>query len=378
MPTAPIKVLHVVTSLDSGGMENGVINVANSLDSEDFEIHVACLEREGVMAPRLQSPRQIHVLGKHGGFSVKAVLNLMRLIRRLRPHVLHSHNLGPLIYTGLASLTGTPAAILHGEHSLLTDEECSPRRLRQRRILYRACRRVHTVSEGLRQQLIQMGLPAEKIQTLLNGVDTQRFAPGDRLAARRSIDNLPGGAFVIGIVGRFGPFKRHAALIEAFNHIACKGPEIHLLMVGGGGPEEEKIRAMAQASPAAQRIHFTGFRQDPRPCYHCLDLLVVPSINEGLSNAILEAMSCGVPVLANDTCGNEEIITSGSDGVIADLGTPVLMAGEIERLMARGSSLAEIGQRARQTIIKSFSIRRMVYNYGRLYREMAGQEPVTK
>jgi glycosyltransferase involved in cell wall biosynthesis len=207
-----------------------------------------------------------------------------------------------------------------------------------------------------------------------NGVDTDQFAPIDRTTARQQTNlGLTAGDLVIGIVGRFGPFKRHTALIDAFSQVASEFPNLRLLIVGGGGPEEERVRSHAAQSPAAPRIHFTGFQQDPRLYYQSLDLLVVPSINEGLSNAILEAMSCAIPALANNTCGNGEIITSGRDGLIADLSQPALIASAIETLLDSGN-LGKMGQNARQTMIKSFSINRMVYNYVSLYREVSGRE----
>ena len=115
-------------------------------------------------------------------------------------------------------------------------------------------------------------------------VDTDRFAPGDRAAARAAL-GLPTDAFVIGMVGRFGPLKGHSLLIEAFELIAARFPGAHVLIAGGGGPCEEVIRTRAANSPQAARFHLIGFRDDPRACYHALDVLAIPSINEGMSNA---------------------------------------------------------------------------------------------
>ena len=258
MPQRLIKILHVVFSLEPGGMENGVVNVVRALNPEEFHVQICCLEREGAFVERLQMSRQVHVLGKSPGFSLRTVFHLSKLIAHTKPHVIHSHNLGPLIYAGLASGMGLRCPILHGEHSLLPPEECQSRRLRQRRWFYRGCRKVHSVSNELKQQLVELGLPASKIAVLPNGVDTERFAPGDRAAARKQIGHVPANAFVLGIVGRFGPFKRHMLLLEAFDKLAQHRTDVHLLVVGGGGPEEEQVRARAQASPAAVRIHFAG------------------------------------------------------------------------------------------------------------------------
>jgi glycosyltransferase involved in cell wall biosynthesis len=379
MPDRPIKILHVVFSLEQGGMENGLINITRGLDAQKFETHVACLEREGDFAQRLPEPKRIYVLGKDVGFSMKALGVLSKLISRIKPDVVHSHNLGPLMYGGLATAMGIRAPILHGEHSLLPPEECRAKKLRQRHLFYRACKKVHAVSAGLREQLVQLGLPAEKIITLINGVDTERFAPDSRSMARREIgDFIPANAFVFGIVGRFGPFKRHGVLIEAFNQLASQAPDLHLLVVGGGGPEKERVVAQGKASPVANRIHFVGFQNDPVPYYRAMNLLVVPSINEGMSNAVLEGMACGIPVLANNVCGNAEMIVNGGNGLLADLETAGQLTTELRGICTNRHALEEMGQRARESAIKSFSISTMVYNYARLYQEIASQSGAPK
>jgi glycosyltransferase involved in cell wall biosynthesis len=309
-------------------------------------------------------------MGKTGGFSAKATGRLAKEISRIRPAVVHTHNLGPLIYASLATAFGRRCALLHGEHSQLTPDEKRPRRLRQRRWLYHACRQVHTVSTGIYDELLALGFPANRLTVVANGVDAQRFHPGERHAAREAL-SLPPDDLVIGIIGRFGPHKRHELLIEAFEKAAGVNPGVRLLIVGGGGSEENRVAERVRRSAVAARIHFTGFRLDPAPCYRALDLLAIPSINEGMSNAALEAMACGVPALANAGCGHEQVITSGRDGVIADLGQPVSLAKELISLLARPALLMELGRRARQTVETRFSLEAMADAYEGLYRRAA-------
>ena len=113
---------------------------------------------------------------------------------------------------------------------------------------------------------------------------------------------------MIGIVARFGSFKRHAALVQAFEKVASSHADLRLLMVGEGGPEKEAVAKQVTASPLASRIVMAGYQSDPVPWYQSMDALIVPSSNEGLSNATLEAMACGVPVLTNDICGARELL----------------------------------------------------------------------
>jgi len=365
-----MKILHVVHSLEPGGMENGLVNVARALTARGFEFHVACLERRGAFAERLPSPAHAFVLGKSRGFSPGAVWRLGRSLSRLRPDLIHSHNLGPLIYSGLATYGGRRLPLIQGEHSQLTDAERSPRRLRQRRWLYRGCCAVHTVSAGMRDELLSLEFPSHKITAITNGVDTSNFTPGDRAQARASL-GLPPDAQCLGIVGRFGPFKQHLQLIAAFEAIAAKFPRAVLLIAGSGGSEEASVIARARASSVRQRIHLLGFQADPRACFHTLDLLAIPSTNEGLSNVALEAMACGVPVLGRNGVGHEQIITAGVDGWLSELNTVENLATELTSILSTPSRLVDFGASARKRVVEHFSLASMTDAYEHLYRTCA-------
>ena len=365
-----MKILHVVNSLDPGGMENGVVNLARSLAARGFENHVACLERRGAFVERLPASTQVLLLGKHGGFSPLAAWRLAQGIARLRPDIVHSHNLGPLIYSGLATLGGRRCALVQGEHSQLTEEEQQPRRLRQRRWLYRGCRAIHTVSTTQREELLACGFPADKITAIANGVDTEHFLPGEKAAARRALA-LSANALCIGIVGRFGSYKRHAQLLDAFEQIAPQFTNLHLLIAGSGGSEQTVTIERARTSSIHARIHLLGFQPDPRVCYQALDLLVIPSVNEGLSNAALEAMACGVPVLARSGCGHEQIITHGVDGWIAPLDSSADLATGLTEILAEPSRLVDFGRDARKKVAAHFSLESMINAYEHLYRACA-------
>lgn len=366
----PIRVLHVVTSLEPGGMENGVCNIAQSLVPEGIETSVACLERSGPFAARLPRPDRVEILGKKGGFSPKAVFALWRASRRLRPHVIHSHNLGPLLYSALATLWGRTCAILHGEHSQLAPWELEPRRIQQRRRFYRACRAVHTVSHAQREELVRLGFEPNQITAIPNGVDTDRFIPRDSVASRRAL-GLPEHAEIAGVVSRFGPYKGHAKTLEAFTSVARTRPDLHLVFIGTGGSEESSIRQLAKEHSASNRIHFLGFRPDVEICYPAIDLLLIPSANEGMSNVALEAMACGVPILANRGSGNEAMITDGKEGWLDDLSVVSTLAERWNLALSNRELLKSAGTGARTRMMNQFSMAQMIQAYGDLYRRLA-------
>jgi len=135
---------------------------------------------------------------------------------------------------------------------------------------------------------------------------------------------------------------------------------------------EESIRKRAAGSAFAPRIHFAGFQGDPRAWYRALDLLVLPSVNEGLSNALIEAMACGVPALAHVACGNGEVIEDSVNGFLRDLSTVDRLREALTGVLAKGDTLREVGKAARGTVEARFGFAGMVAGYERLYREIGG------
>jgi glycosyltransferase involved in cell wall biosynthesis len=372
-----LRILHVVNSLDPGGMENGIVNLTSMLEKRGIDTWVACLDRIGSFAQRLPDPSRALRLSKPAGFSPRAVKRLFVVWRRIQPMVMHSHNLDPLIYAALATAFGRTVPLLHGEHCQLTAEDLQPRRLRQRRWFYRACAGVHAVSRGIGEQLASLGFKTDQMVLTPNGVDTARFAPGEQdeesLTRARFRFKLPTHALVVGIIGRFGPFKRHLPLIEAVESLAPAWPELHLLIAGSGGSEESAVAARVRESPCADRLHWVGPQNAPEHCYRAINLLAIPSVNEGFSNVALEAMSTGVPVLANTGCGHEEIFTSGREGIITDLHSTEAIRERLLEWLHSPWEWAKMGAHGREKAVREFSLETMADVYETLYRETAAR-----
>lgn len=367
-----IRIMHVVFSLDPGGMENGVVNVANRLPEDEFEVYFCCLEKGGAFVERLHHPENVIVLDRtQPGFSCRTTLRVMWTVFKLWPDVVHTHNIGPMTYGVYGTLFGRLRPVLQGEHGVFQDDLEQPRRLAQRKRHYHRCHTIHTVCEGLKDYIVGLGFDGSKIVSVMNGVDTDRFQPADRRAVRREL-GLPEEGPWMGIVGRFDVNKKHLLLIEAFNVIAKEFPTAQLLVLGDKGNERENIHAAAKASPMSDRIHLVGFQSNPLPYYQALDLLAAPSPYEGLSNAVLESMACGVPALAHTACGNTEVITSGENGYLAEMDTPEQLIGQLRQVLGEPEKLAEAGRECRRRAVEKHSIPRMIENYAALYRQVAG------
>ena len=382
--SSPLRILHLVWNLEPGGMENGLINMTRLFDRKDFEVYVCCLESGGKFVERFPYPENIRIVsdGRHFMQSKRRLGKLLhrgrllwglrKVLHETRPHLLHPHNFGPLIYAAESTWRGREYPILHGEHGQLTGEYCEPDRVSQRKKYWQYCRRVHTVSPSLKDHFVSFGFPEEKIEVVNNGVDSDHFVPPVDRAALRQRLNIPPNALVVGMVGRFGPWKRHDAVVEAFQTLAPKHPDLHLLFLGGEGTEEKRVMAQIERSVARERIHLPGFQQDTRPYYQAMDLLVIASINEGLPNALLEAMSSGVPALGHDAaCGLREVMAPGTEGFVEDLSSPDKIVQSLERFIARRQDLPTMGQAARRKVTEQYSLRSMVAHYSDLYRRVA-------
>jgi glycosyltransferase involved in cell wall biosynthesis len=359
----------VLDSLAPGGLENGVVNTARRLHGRGFDIHAACLRFRGDFAERMPDPGKVVVLGKNAGFSPGAVRRLRTHLRATGADLLHSHNLGTLIYAAAATFGGRTIPIVHGEHGQLQPQDLTPKRLLQRRLLFRLCRRLHAVSAGLRDHLRDHGLDSGgRILATPNGVDSLRFRMAADAAAAKAALGFQPDDLVVGIVGRLVALKRHRLLFEALEKLAGELPTLRLLVVGDGGAERDELVAAMRAHPQAGRIVWAGHRNDLENCYPAMDLLAAPSEIEGLSNAVLEAMACAVPVLAHQACGNAEVIDRHRSGYLADLRDAAGLANELRAALGDPGELRRRGAEARRIVLERYSMEAMEACYRELYR----------
>jgi len=361
-----IRVLHVVNAFSAGGMENGVANLSQWISRSNVEMDVCSLTVVDQFRSRLHADVKLTALGRGNGVNGSIWSKIMKLIKDGRYQVIHTHNWAGLIY-------GVPAAffcrvpVIHGEHSELVSWEKSPRRLFMRKFLYRFCRMVHVISEDQKRQLLTHGLRSGKeVLCLPNGTDTVKFRPGDKSSAR-AILKLPSKGFFVGIVGRLVPTKRHHLLLKAFEQVGQELPEMHLLLAGSGGALEADIRQQCADHPLRERVHWLGGRDDMPTVYQSLDLLALPSDNEGMPNVALEAMASGVPVLANQVCGIEQIINDGKDGRVAVMDRPEILAQLLKEMHSNAPKLQDMRIGARQRIVDHFSMDSMSSRYEAAY-----------
>jgi sugar transferase (PEP-CTERM/EpsH1 system associated) len=358
---APIHVGHVLLSLRPGGLENGVVNVINGLDRHEFLSSVCCLQSSGEFAHRIIDERcRILEFGLQPGNDPLLVWRLARAFRTLRLDIVHTRNAEAFFYGALAARLARVPALVHSEHGRVFPEKWH-RALLQRWLL-RGTSAAFAVSAQLAEQLVtHLGVPAGTIRVIYNGVDTRKFA-------RRSIQRRLQGEVVIGSVGRLVAVKNYGLLLQA---LARLSPDTRWrLVLIGDGPERQQLETTADGLGIGARVSFLGHREDVAELLGDLDLFVLPSASEGMSNTLLEAMAAGVAVIASDVGGNREVIEPGRSGLLFAPGNSQAAAQAIEQLAVDTQLRTRLAGAGQQRASTTFGLGTMLRAYEDLYRSV--------
>jgi sugar transferase (PEP-CTERM/EpsH1 system associated) len=359
-------IAHIVFRFDYGGLENGVVNIIQGTQDASFRHIVIALTVATEFATRLPDGVAVHCIEKKPGKDFGAYLRLYRLLRQLQPDIVHTRNMGTMECALVAYLARVPVRI-HGEHGWdIFDPDGTKRKYRfMRRFLHRFVQQIVTVSADLRNWLTKIvDIPESKVKHICNGVDTDRFCVGEMQghAAKEVV--------VIGSVTRFSPIKDPLNLVEAF--IRLKGqqePEEvspRLAMIGDGELYECAVTRLREANlePLAW---LPGSRDDIPRLLRTMDIFVLGSLKEGISNTILEAMASGLPVVACDTGGNGELIEDGVNGVLVPPNDSGALANAIAGYLEDPERRRRHASASRDRVVSRFSITVMVDNYRSLY-----------
>ena len=378
-------IAHVVYRFDVGGLENGVVNLINRLPADDYDHAVIALTEVTDFRHRIVRERvTFHSLHKPPGHGLALYRDLYRLFRSLQPSIVHTRNIAASEAQLPAALAGVPARI-HGEHGWEVADVDGGRRSHhlQRRLLRPLIHRHVALSTEIRRYLEdRIGVPTRDISQICNGVDVERFAPSRRDGGPRTgprtgptSERFPEpDLFVIGTVGRLSSVKHQRLLIDAFARtrtmlatLAPKSAERLRLVIAGDGPDRAALEAQVDAAGIADCTWMPGSRDDVPELMADLDLFVLPSLAEGISNTILEAMACGLPVVATRVGGNADLIDDGVTGSLVPSDDVLAMATALRGYVTGASRVEMQGRAARARAVDRFSIDTMVKHYADLY-----------
>jgi sugar transferase (PEP-CTERM/EpsH1 system associated) len=373
-----LLVVHVVYRFDVGGLENGVVNLVNHLPAQRFRHAIVALTEVTDFRHRITRDDVRYIsLHKPPGHGMRQWPALVRTFREMRPDIVHTRNLAPLEAMVPAWLAGVPARV-HGEHGWdVSDLNGSNRRHRLTRRLYRPfVTRYVALSRHIQDYLeSSVGVPADAIAQIYNGVDTVHYSR--TVGTRATIIGSPfneSSAWLIGTVGRLAAVKDQAGLIRAVA-AACgasaeAGARLRLVIVGDG-PLMSELKEVARAEGVTDRTWFAGSRDDVAQVLAGLDAFALPSLAEGISNTLLEAMATGLPVIATRVGGNTELVTHDVSGVLVPSANSAALTDAMLGYLTNPALARRHGMAARATVEARYSLDRMVVDYAALYDSVA-------
>lgn len=374
-------VVHVIFRFAIGGLENGIVNLVNRMPEAAWRHAIVALAGidEEFRARLRRDDVTCVALNKRPGHGFRLYPALYRLLRELRPAIVHTRNLAGLEASVPAWAAGVPARV-HGEHGWdANDLAGSSRRYVWTRRAYRPfVQRYVALSGQLNDYLVEtVGIPGERVKQIYNGVDTERFHPG-----APGCDPVPGspfndpGLWVVGTVGRMETVKDPANLARAFVRALTIEPgaarRLRLVMIGDG-PLRAEVERVLEAGRARHLAWLPGERADVPECLRALDCFALPSLAEGISNTILEAMASGLPAIATRVGGNAELMEEGLTGRLVPSADSEALAQAILGYFHDPAAARRHGRAGRHLVERRFSLDRMVGEYTRLYASLLAE-----
>jgi sugar transferase (PEP-CTERM/EpsH1 system associated) len=373
-------VLHVMHRFDTGGLENGIVNLINHMPANAYRHAVLALTEVTDFKHRVgRTDVEFFALNKPPGQGVWQYPRLFRLFRKLRPHIVHSRNLAALEVQVPAWAAGVPVRI-HGEHGRDVGD------LDGNNVTYQRIRRIYkpfvhhyiALSRDLNDYLVhKVHVPPSRITQAYNGVDTDRFYPapdGPQTIAGSPFD--PAHHWLVGTVGRMQTVKDQTLLAQAFVQALQLDPtlrqRLRLVMVGEG-PLRAKAQGILEAAGVADLAWLPGERSDVADIMRGLHAFALPSLAEGISNTILEAMASGLPVIATAVGGNADLVKQLDTGVIVPAADAQPMAQQLAAFANNHEQSRTMGIAGRQRVLSTFSMQAMVSTYQGVYDQQLRQ-----
>ena len=372
-------VAHIMHRFDMGGLENGVVNLINHMPEDTYRHAVIALTEVTDFKKRIhRSDVQFIALNKRPGHLFWSYPQLYRLFRQLRPSIVHTRNLAALEAVIPAWAAKVPTRI-HGEHGRdVGDLDGTNRKFQWiRRVYSPFVKHYIALSQDLAHYLNKsIGINEKRVTQIYNGVDSTRFHPA---AQRQKIPGCPfndAGHWLVGTVGRMQAVKDQTNLTKAFVQALQIAPELRnrlrLVMIGDGPLRRESLTIL-QTAGFADLAWLPGERNDTPEIMRGLDCFVLPSLGEGVSNTILEAMSSGLPIIATAVGGNVELVQEGFNGRLVPAADPEFLAEAILDFARRPDSAKILGQQSRSLVEEHYSMAAMVSSYQQLYDRLLGR-----
>lgn len=364
-------ILHVVDSLERGGLERLVHDLAVAQQRRGHRVAVFSINQTGGFITELQAAGVPVIVGdKQGTLDLQVLQKLRQAVQEHRIDTVHAHNFVPSYYAAAALL-----GMRHRPSQVVTCHDMGTR-LSNRRLRWlfkwsiRRSQGVAMVGKQVHDRFIRDGyVPAHKAMTLLNAVPVEDFGiTAERRATARQALGLSADEVVVGCVGRLVELKNHLGLIRQWPDVLTRHPRARLVLIGEG-PLRAQIEQLIADLGLGDRVMLAGIRSDVSQLLPGLDVFALPSFTEGVSIALLEACATGLPALASRVGGNVEVIQDGVTGRLFDVDDPSALRDALLQLVGDASLRESLGQRARQWVREHASMAALCTRYDRLYQD---------
>ncbi|MBV9340114.1 MAG: glycosyltransferase [Acidobacteria bacterium] len=357
-----LGVFLLINSLETGGSERQFAELARSLDAVDYDVHLGCLLQKGTFLDF----RKMHHFGLGGSLyrweSIKSRYQMARFMRGARVSVAHAFDFySNLMLIPAARMAGIPIVI--GSQRQLGDL-LRPLQYRVQLEMFRFADCVISNSRVVRDRLVRDGLAETKIVVIPNGLPDEAFAPAEPALAARP------GWLRVGMIARMNTrAKNHELFLAAAARVAGQFRNVEFLLAGDG-PLRSELEATAERLGIGGQVRFLGDRRDVRAVLACLDVSVLPSNSESLSNVILESMAAGVPVVASRVGGNPELVIEERTGLLVPAHDTDALANAVARLLRDRPLREQLGREGHRFAESNFTTREMRQRHEDLYHEL--------
>lgn len=358
-----VRVVHVLLTMDVGGLERVALDLCRLVDPTQFDCRIICVRQAGAMAPLARANGvPLEALGARGALS--GILRLARQLRRLRPHVVHSHNPGSHRVAVPARLVARAPVLVHTKHGRNSPDD--PRAVATNRRLARLTDVIVAVSQDAAEVAAEIeGISAAKVRVIHNGVEL-----GEPLSPSLWASCPPRAI----TVARLDPVKDQATMLHAARKVADARPSFKLDIVGDG-PSLGGLKALANSLGLTSTVSFLGYHQDVRPLLLRPQIFLLSSVSEGIALTLLEAMAAGLPAVATDVGGNREVVLDGFTGYLVPPRDPEALAAKVLALLDDPVRLQAAGAAARARVALHFDLRATASRYADLYLRLVWPSP---
>ena len=368
------NILHVIETCGPGGAETVCLELATGLDARQWRSFVAIPGKGWVYDSFRANGFEPIITPLHGMFDVRYLAGLCNIVRKHKIDLIQTHLFTAAVYGALAGfLCGVPViSTFHGQPDLVGSARY---RAMKFWIMRRGVTRAVFVSESLRQFFLSSGhLDVDRTTVIANGIDESEFTSRRDTSLRREL-GIADGEVLVGAVGNLRPAKSYDVFLKAAALLRGQSRVYRFVVVGeadeGGGLYQELLALRDQLNLGTREVAFTGFKDRIHQIMNNFDFYVSTSSSEGFSLSVIQAMACGVPVVATKSGGPEEIITHDVSGLLVDTNRPDSVARAIQRLNDEPATRARLIEAGRAVVQTRFTLKQMVESYERLYQQFA-------